>query len=82
MGDDRIEGVENTSSVEMDDKPLTFCQVLGSTFAAAVGVQSKEKRVRDFTRGKPLHFILSGIIFAFTFVMTVVLVVRIVLSQV
>lgn len=66
----------------IDEKPLTFLQILGSTFAAAVGVQSKANRTRDFTRGKPLHFILAGLIFAVTFVVVVVAVVRTVLSNV
>ena len=65
-----------------NEKPLTFLEILGSTFAAAVGVQSKARRTRDFTRGKPLHFILAGLIFAATFVTVIILVVRAVLSSV
>ena len=71
-----------TQDAEVNEKPLTFLEVLGSTFAAAVGVQSKARRTRDFTRGKPLHFVLAGLIFAATFVAVVVTVVRIVLSNV
>lgn len=80
-GSKNREGSE-THDGEIDEKPLTFFEVLGSTFAAAVGVQSKANRTRDFTRGKPLHFILAGIIFAATFVAVVVAVVRTVLSNV
>ncbi len=65
-----------------NEKPLTFLEILGSTFAAAVGVQSKARRTRDFTRGKPLHFILAGLIFAATFVTVIILVVRAVLPSV
>lgn len=64
-----------------NEKPLTFLEILGSTFAAAVGVQSRARRTRDFTRGKPLHFILAGLIFAATFVTVIILVVRAVLSS-
>lgn len=71
-----------TQDEEISEKPLTFFQILGSTFAAAVGVQSKANRTRDFTRGKPLHFILAGLIFAAAFVVVVVAVVRTVLSNV
>ena len=67
---------------ETNDKPLTFFEVMGSTFAAALGVQSKENLARDFSRGKPLHFIMAGLIFAATFVVVVIAVVRTVLSQV
>lgn len=71
-----------TQDAEINEKPLTFLEVLGSIFAAAVGVQSKANRTRDFTRGKPLHFILAGLIFAATFVAVVVMIVRTVLSNV
>jgi len=42
---------------------LTLLQVMGSVFAAGFGVQSRENKVRDFTRGKPVHFIAAGVIF-------------------
>jgi len=62
--------------------PLTFFEMLGSTFSAAFGVQSQHNRERDFSRGKPGHFILMGIGFTAAFVVTMVLVVKLVLSQV
>lgn len=68
------------SEEEKEEKPLTFFEVVGSTFAAAVGVQSKANRQRDFARGKPVHFIAAGVLFAALFVLVVVLVVRLVLS--
>ena len=61
------------------EPPLTFWQMLGSVFAAAFGVQSSKNRERDFSRGKPLHFILLGIGFTVLFVLTVALVVSVVL---
>jgi hypothetical protein len=42
---------------------LTLAQVVGSVFAAGFGVQSKENKVRDFSRGKPLQFIAAGLFF-------------------
>lgn len=48
---------------------LTFWQVLGSTLAAAFGVQSSKNRQRDFTHGKASHFILMGIGFTVVFVL-------------
>ncbi len=74
--------VTEDDSVESNDKPLTFFEVLGSTLAAALGVQSKANQTRDFSRGKPIHFIMAGLIFAATFVVVVIAVVRMVLSQV
>ena len=66
---------------EPEQRPLTFWEVLGSTLAAAIGVQKKVNKERDFTRGNPLHFIIAGIIFTTVFVLAVVLVVKLVLSS-
>ena len=55
-----------------DDKPLTFWQMLGSTLAAAVGVQSSRNRHRDFSRGKASHFIFMGIAFTALFVLAMI----------
>lgn len=65
-----------------EKKPLTFGQMFMSTVAAAFGVQSSANRERDFSRGKASHFILMGIGFTVLFVLTVVFVVRLVLSNV
>jgi len=52
-----------------DDKPLTFREMLQSVLAAAFGVQSGKNRARDFSRGKPSHFILLGLLFTSVFVL-------------
>ena len=62
-----------------EQKPLTFWEVLTSTFAAALGVQSKENKIRDFTRGNVIHFIFAGVLFTAAFVLAVVLLVQAVL---
>lgn len=59
---------------------LSLGQMLGSTLAAALGVQSRANRERDFSRGKALHFILLGIAFTVAFVLAVLGVVNLVLS--
>jgi hypothetical protein len=59
---------------------LTFWQVIGSTFAAAIGVQKKANKERDFSRGRPLPFIVAGIVFTTLFVLAVAGVVHLVLS--
>ena len=51
--------IGNAAEVES----LTLIQVIGSVFAAAFGVQSRANKQRDFTRGKPLHFIFAGVLF-------------------
>ena len=62
-----------------DERPLTFWQIAGSTAAAALGVQKRANRERDFNRGNPLHFIIAGVIFTAVFVMVVAFVVQMVL---
>ena len=54
---------------EHHDQIPGFWQVLGSVLAAVFGVQSERNHARDFTHGRPMHYILVGL------VMTVVLVV-------
>jgi len=62
-----------------DDKPLTFRQMLHSVLAAALGVQSGRNRTRDFSRGKPSHFILLGVGFTVLFVLVLVGAVKLIL---
>lgn len=61
---------------------LSFLQIAGSTVAAAFGVQSKRNRERDFNQGKPVHFIVAGIVFTAVFVVGMVVLVNVVLSNV
>ncbi|NBA97420.1 DUF2970 domain-containing protein [Pseudomonas sp. R5(2019)] len=67
----------------MDDpakpKPPTLWQVLHSVIAAAFGVQSSKNRARDFTHGKPGHFIAVGVLFTVVFVLILIGVVNLVL---
>lgn len=37
-------------------------QVLGSVLSAMVGIQKSKNRERDFTHGKPGHFITIGLL--------------------
>tara|TARA_R110001592_G_scaffold62840_7_gene192374 strand:+ start:15893 stop:16159 length:267 start_codon:yes stop_codon:yes gene_type:complete len=50
---------------------MTFGQMFMSVLAAALGVQSSKARQRDFTKGKPSHFIMLGIAFTLTFVLVI-----------
>lgn len=64
---------------DKDDKPLTFREMLQSVLAAAFGVQSGKNRARDFSRGKPSHFILLGVMFTAIFVLVLFALVKLVL---
>jgi hypothetical protein len=61
------------------DKELGFRDVAQSVAAAAFGVQSAKNRERDFSKGKPSHFIALGLIFTFIFILLIVGVVQLVL---
>jgi hypothetical protein len=50
-------------------KPPTFWQMVHSVLAAALGVQSNRNRQRDFTHGKPVHFLVLGLLFTVLFVL-------------
>ncbi|MCB1693846.1 MAG: TIGR01244 family phosphatase [Pseudomonadales bacterium] len=51
-----------------DEEPLNFLQIVGSTLAAAIGVQSRKKMERDLTRGELVQFVIAGVIFTVLFV--------------
>ena len=70
---------DDTTEPSQDTGSLTFMQMLGSTIAAALGVQSSKNRERDFAKGKAIHFILMGIGFTVVFVLIVLGVVNLVL---
>ena len=61
-----------------DREDLTLLEVMGSVLAAGFGVQSKENKVRDFTRGKPVHFIIAGVTFTLALLVSLVVVVTLV----
>ena len=68
-------------SQEVDnDQPLTLRQMFGSAISAMIGVQSKEKRERDFARGKASHFIIVGVVLTAIFVLSMAGVVSLVLG--
>lgn len=62
-----------------NDKPLSFREMLQSVLAAAFGVQSGRNRARDFSRGKPSHFIALGVMFTALFVVLLFGLVKLVL---
>ena len=51
-------------------------RIVQSTLAAAIGVQSKKNRERDFEEGNASTFIVAGILFTVLFIATIVVVVN------
>ncbi|MBL6813728.1 MAG: DUF2970 domain-containing protein [Pseudomonadales bacterium] len=76
---DDTDGLAQSQAVD-NDQPLTLLQMFSSAISAMIGVQSKEKRERDFARGKASHFIIVGVVLTAIFVLTMAGVVSLVLS--
>lgn len=55
-------------------QPSIF-QVLKSVLAAFVGIQSKENRELDFTKGKVSHYIAVGVVVTIFFILIIIFVV-------
>jgi len=70
-----------SNNEDQKQEPLTFIEILGSTFAAALGVQGSQNRRRDFTRGNAVHFIISGLFFVICFVGGLITLVNFVISR-
>ncbi|TNE76891.1 MAG: DUF2970 domain-containing protein [Gammaproteobacteria bacterium] len=68
------------SDQDKEQKP-GFWQVVFSTLAAFLGVQSNKNRERDFKHGNFLAYVVSGLIFTVIFIFTVITVVRMVLQS-
>ncbi|HEY1076062.1 MAG TPA: DUF2970 domain-containing protein [Fontimonas sp.] len=59
----------------------TLWQTVGSVAASFFGVQSSKNRRRDFSRGKPAHFIVIGLLMTVLFVMAVAAAVKLALRS-
>lgn len=64
-----------------DVRPPGILQIIQSTLAAAFGVQTEKARKRDFTHGRPLPFIIAGVVFTVLFIITLVVIVNVVLRS-
>ena len=53
-----------------------FFAVMQSVGAAMIGVQSSKNKERDFTHGKPLHFIIGGLVGTGLFLLVIWLLVK------
>lgn len=57
-----------------------FWSVVQSVGAAMIGVQSRKNRERDFTQGKPIHFIVGGVLGTLLFLLVIWLLVQYLLA--
>jgi VIT1/CCC1 family predicted Fe2+/Mn2+ transporter len=59
---------------------IGWMNVVKSTIAAACGVQTNANRQRDFQQGKPVAFIIAGLVFVLVFILGMYGLVQLVLS--
>ena len=52
-------------------KTLSLWQVIQSVLASFFGVQSNKNRRRDFERGRPSQFIITGLVLTVLFILVV-----------
>ncbi|MEX0430919.1 DUF2970 domain-containing protein [Spiribacter insolitus] len=71
----------DTGEPQDRQRRLSVWQVIKSTAAAAFGVQTEDARRRDFTQGSAASFIIAGLLFTVAFVVGLLVVVNLVLSQ-
>jgi len=57
-----------------------FANAVKSAASAAFGVQSQSNRERDFTTGKPAHFLAAGLLLTLVFIIGLGLLVKFVLA--
>lgn len=63
-----------------DNSPQTLREMIGSVFAAAIGIQSNTRRERDFSRGSAHHYVALGLIGTLLFILAVYGAVRLILA--
>tara|TARA_R100001143_G_C3344243_1_gene125888 strand:- start:649 stop:975 length:327 start_codon:yes stop_codon:yes gene_type:complete len=82
QGTEKSKTASPEDSRENGQKPehIPFWRIMLSVIQASIGVQSEENRKRDFTQGRLLPFIIAALIFTVSFVLLVMLVVRLALS--
>lgn len=64
----------------MSEKKPTFWQIVLSTLAAAFGVQSRKAHERDAGQNSVAPYLVAGLIFTSVFIITIITIVKIVLS--
>lgn len=67
---------------ESEPKPkVGLISLILTIMAAAIGVQTKKNLEKDFSQSSPIPYIIGGVIFTALFMTTVILVVKLVLSE-
>ena len=72
---------EKSKSIDENDLKPGFWTIVASTLAAFIGVESNSNRIRDFKYGNIYSFIIAGIIFTIVFIICVISIVKVVVSN-
>lgn len=73
-------GTTNQNDGEKQRSGTGFWRIAQSVGAGLIGVQSRKNRERDFTEGKPIHFLVGGVIGTALFLLAVWLLVQYLLA--
>jgi uncharacterized membrane protein YhdT len=63
------------------DAPVSLWQTLASVAASFFGVQSSKNRKRDFSKGRPVHFIAVALALTGAFIAILWLIVKLVMKN-
>ncbi|AZT84005.1 DUF2970 domain-containing protein [Marinobacter sp. NP-4(2019)] len=74
------EGNEDNKNEKPPSARPGVLKIMQSIVAGAFGVQSDKRRQEDFSSHSPLPYIIAGLLFTVGFVVTLVIVVKLVLS--
>ena len=69
-----------TSNAKKHASGLPFWKVMLSVIQASFGVQNSANKERDFKEGKAVPFIIAALLFTLIFILTIVGIVKVVLS--
>ncbi|MFD2165484.1 DUF2970 domain-containing protein [Thalassotalea euphylliae] len=70
-----------TSKGNKNKDRLSWWQTVKSVGAAFFGVQSTNNHQQDFNKGKPIQFIIVGLLAVFLFIMSLVIAVSLVMPN-
>jgi len=69
----------NLMSDQTEPQRIGILSIFKSVLSSFFGVQSAKNRERDFQHGKPIHYIIVGLVMTLTFILTIWGVVKLVL---
>lgn len=73
---------KKTGSTHTKQNKVSFLHLVLTSMAAGIGVQSRKNLEKDFNQQSPFPYIIAGILFTAIFLGTIILVVKLVLSDI